>query len=340
MARPLKIKFFLSCISVCAALSCAGLAFVFSAPSFAASCAVLVRDADRPTRSLEQIQTLSVMTYNMRDLNLWSEKEKPEIEIAGLGAVITKGNPDVIVAQEVDRKSLQHLNKTYLGNQYDVLIPPTGNDPGGRQIGFLVKRDLPFDLELDSHAGVTTYNNYAKKYTKVFSRDLPVLLVRTEKTANPFLAIFGVHAKADDVAFGSIAGKISRAPIRATEFDTAAKLDAGYTRKYGEGLNRIFAGDFNTDVLSAPEMASLTQRNFIDARALAVRRFPRNSATPNHSQIDSLQISPSLQQRLIKASKISPPPEVEKLQVIPSDHLAQIAIFSTKGFWEKQTGTN
>src|SRR5579871_1320378 len=168
-------------------------------------------DETVPKRQLEQMDELTVGTYNVENFFLQEGKQKPgkhgpvapqkpDGKIAGVGRALADMNLDVAVIEEVESvDALELLNKRFLDNKYTPILVK-GNDARGINVGFLVKKDLPFVIEDDSFRKETWVDPRVrhKEQTLLFSRDLPVLVFRTPgapKTAPPLFIFAGTHYK-------------------------------------------------------------------------------------------------------------------------------------------------
>lgn len=72
-------------------------------------------------------------------------------KLYGIKRIIDASNPDVIMIVEVGgRQSLSNFNKHFLDNDYEVFFEPS-NSERGIDIGYLCKRECPFNFFLVSH---------------------------------------------------------------------------------------------------------------------------------------------------------------------------------------------
>lgn len=186
---------------------------------------------------------------------------KPSGKESGVVATIKQADPDVLVVQEIGGLvSLESLNQK-LGGQYrSILIPARSAKPGRPvnqvNIGFLVKGDLPFDIEVQSFRNIRKGSSDAP----LFSRDLPVVILKEAGTDKPVMAVFGTHFKAmSDEA--SVA-------LRREQIQMAAKLMASYSERY-PSVPMFLVGDYNFDVRIASEFSPLKTSGFKDVFDLA-----------------------------------------------------------------------
>jgi hypothetical protein len=149
-------------------------------------CGDVMRTVGMPTqtavRPLNEIKDLVVMTYNVENLFYrvgqfermagkkfrqkpggQGQRPKPEYEVRGVSEAIKDVNPDVIILEEVENVfALDHLNEQYLDHAYQSVLVQ-GNDARGINVGFLIKKNLPFHMEVESHKDMTWYDPVDKE---------------------------------------------------------------------------------------------------------------------------------------------------------------------------------
>jgi len=238
-------------------------------------------------RDFETFDELRFGAYNV--LNLQSEvgkyewkngvrvrvldpRVKPEAARRAIAKELLGKNPDFMFLEEVEGfLPLAEFNKDYLGSAYRPLIIK-GNDTRGIEVAMLVKKDFPFDVEVLSFANVKHVNPRTGREELLFSRDAPVVLLRkagAAPTDRPLLALVGTHLKSQKDAPGDPKSALKRAEQAAGMLDILKKLEARYP-----GLPAIVAGDFNTDVRSAPELKPLWDAGMKDSFALGPYPIP------------------------------------------------------------------
>jgi endonuclease/exonuclease/phosphatase family metal-dependent hydrolase len=277
-------------------------------------------------RSLEQINSLRFMTYNVKNLfthvgefnrvgpNAFKKtkdaEEKPLVELHGISRAINESNPDILVMQEVEGlAALQDFSSRFLGNQYRAMLIE-GNDPRGIDIGFLVKRDLPFHIKMESYRHML-WKDPADNYQPepVFSRDLPALLIyRLGETdlqrARPLMVILGNHAKSKRDRPGDPESNL----LRSTQYHRARMIIESYFERFGPNLPLIMAGDFNTDVQNSFEVKPVTDRltDVLDLRGVSTmdritHTFHPQGRPAERRQIDAILVSPELKDSVTTA---------------------------------------
>lgn len=236
-------------------------------------------DAPRPAdpvpgaavpRSLASIKTLRIGTYNV--LNLFQKVGKHERRADGSfeqvsgpvdkeeasreaqARVIREEGLDVVVLEEVENiAALEQFNQEHLGGQYRAFLIE-GNDERGIDIAFLVKKDLPFEVEQRSRKGETWQDPaLGGRTVPLFSRDLTSLVLRAPGRAQPLAVLFGTHMKSKRDRPGDPESGIQRA----AQAKRTAEILAETREEFGPGVPLLVAGDFNGDLMHGPELRPL-----------------------------------------------------------------------------------
>lgn len=212
-------------------------------------------------RPLSSIQELRMGTYNVLNLfqmvGKWvpdphrhgkrnkvaEAKNKHDHQLREEAKVILEADLDVVVLQEVENvAALKEFNDRYLEGKYRAILIE-GNDERGIDIGFLVKKDLPFDIEQRTHKDETWVDPLGDgSPSKLFSRDLPALIVRAPGRSKPLFALLGTHYKS----------KRPRGPkdpesevMRRAQVERTAEIVGRLRAEFGQDLPLMLAGDFN-----------------------------------------------------------------------------------------------
>lgn len=279
-------------------------------------------------RSLASLKELRVGTYNV--LNLFekvgkhvpdprnpgrlvkvSERTpKEEWQLREQAKAILESELDVVALQEVENiAALDEFNERYLGGAYKTLLIE-GNDPRGIDVAFLVKKDIPFQVEQRSHKGETWRDPVQGGATaNIFSRDLTSLVVRAPGRAQPLFVLLGTHLKSKR----DRAGDPESAVLRRAQVERAAEVAARYRAEFGEDVPLMLAGDFNGDLNEGPEFAPLWEAGLVNSLDLGekpLRGEERVTHTyhpkdgPAHAaQMDGVLISKSLA-ALVRRSEV------------------------------------
>ncbi len=246
-------------------------------------------------RKPQDIQTLTIGQYNVLDFN----STKPDRDIRGVAETILRADPDILVLEEVgNARFLSEFNASHLGGRYEpLLIEGNGS---GIHVGFLLKKDLPFEVEAQSFKNVAE----AAADAPLFSRDLPVLVFREtggDARGPPRFAVAGTHYKSQR----SRDATIDTAAIRTRQAEASAQIFEHYRKELGPKVALVLAGDFNDDVRHARSFDSLKARvGMEDSFDLAPARksvpvadrvtqtfHPRDGSPTVGSQLDAIWIS-------------------------------------------------
>jgi hypothetical protein len=262
-------------------------------------------------RAPEKIETLTIGQYNVLDLHA----TKPEKDMKGVAETILRADPDVLILEEVGgAQVLSDFNARYLGSKYEpLLIEGNGN---GIHVGFLLKKDLPFNVEAQSFKNVA--DSVANE--PLFSRDLPVLVFRErggDARGPPRFAVAGTHYKSQRTRDATI----DTAAIRTRQAEASAEILQHYRQELGPKVPLILGGDFNDDIRHAASFDSLkTRMGFRDSFDLAppassvptadrvTQTFhPRDGSPTVWSQLDAILISGvTPESGIVRESRIVP----------------------------------
>lgn len=252
-------------------ISIALAALTFVAPSFAAGitppdCDDVdsgIKSALAPKRKLTEIEEIKIATFNVE--NLYATRKKPtpeqlkeqksEADTARIEKILAEQNADIMALQEVENiRALRELtSRPSLKDKYDAYLIE-GNDARGIDIGFLVKRDAPFRIEMESNTK-EVWNDPAEggREQKLFARDLPILkiygLEQAPKSA-PLMVVVGVHLKSKIDRPGDRDSQMYRAAEIKRAADIVTALKARWPQ--GNGAQKevpiVMLGDFNGDL--------------------------------------------------------------------------------------------
>lgn len=229
------------------------------------------------TRALSAVKKLRVGTYNV--LNLFQKVGKYERQADGTmrqtsgrvdkeeasrhaqAKAILEEDLDVVVLQEVENiTALEDFNREHLGGAYRAFLIE-GNDERGIDVAFLIKKDLPFDVEQRSRKGETWKDPaLGGREVPLFSRDLTSLVIRAPGREEPLAVLFGTHMKSKRDRPGDPESGLQRA----AQAKRTAEILAETKAEFGPGVPVLIAGDFNGDLASAPELRAIFEAGFVD----------------------------------------------------------------------------
>jgi hypothetical protein len=290
---------------------------------------VIFDPARAGARPLKKINHLRVFEFNMLNLyfrfkSLLSEGEaqnspqrkkdnnqnveKPIEKLQASARIILSADPDILILTEVDNlPSLEKFNQDFLDGRYRSLLFE-GNDQRGIDIGFYIKKDLPFDIEMRSFSYLKEDDG---SDIPIFSRDLPVLLFRAsgDRKAKPFFAVLGTHLKSKKGSGLGDGGAAKREKQTLTTVEIIRSLE----KEFGQDLPILLGGDFNNEVHQSPEFKSLYEAGFQDSLILTGQQpqpthaYFRPDGTPDPAQIDSIMLNAAFQKtKALLSSKVLP----------------------------------
>lgn len=307
-------------------------------------------------RTLEDVKEIKVMSFNVEQLFLAETGDharpgKPLHEQQGLAKAINDESPDFIILEEVGGlEALTTFSRDFLNAAYEPYLVQ-GNDQGGIDIGYLVKRDLPLGVTLESHREAMWNDPTDHQQHRVFTRDAPALFVRAEGAAEdsaPLLILIGNHAKAMRDRDGDPESEI----LRAAQYREIGHIIDSYQQDYGAEVPILVGGDFNADVQSAASLAPIRQRmkdpfdltSATDLERTTHTFHPRKGPAIYH-QLDALFVTPSLVDNVIdietyryknKQGHSKPlPTTFDERKQNPSDHFPIVLTLSTKKIFAK-----
>lgn len=237
------------------------------------------------SRSISDIKDLVVVEQNFENLGRFVEistdhqghphekiLEKSNEKKKSLALRILSSQPqaDIIIGVEIkDIQTATDFAEKFLNGQYQPILIE-GNDQRGIDVGYFVKKDLPFDFEIQSHRNLLSdkHNQTTSSELPVFSRDLPVLLIRERRSfpnTTPLMMLAATHFKAQNPD----PKKDEKATERRTEqVKKSAEVLKSYQKKYPKLPIMIISGDFNNDIRTSPEFAPLKDIGFNDSMNL------------------------------------------------------------------------
>jgi hypothetical protein len=208
---------------------------------------------------------------------------KPEEQVQQLRKILNDVSPDIAVLTEVESLAALKTLASEVSSPYKSFLVE-GNDMRGIDIGFLIKSDLPIKAEVISHKDRQWKDPVTRRKTPLFSRDLPVLLLRKDNDPKPFLMVFGMHA----ISQRGRPGDFGSTRLRTAQFDGALRIIEEFRVNFGYDVPVVLAGDFNTSVMFAPEFEAIrdTLLSAFDLAQNTIPRAARVTHTFHESYID------------------------------------------------------
>jgi endonuclease/exonuclease/phosphatase (EEP) superfamily protein YafD len=279
--------------------------------------------ANRELRPRATIKSLKILSHNVENIyksvgrfqrvsatqfekieDRYGEQKSTEMT-KWLARLVIESSPDIWTVAEVESFEAAHrFNREELENQYDVFVFE-GNDPRGLKIAFLIKKDLPFRLELRTHRENLYYDSVDRRLVPVFTRDLPMAIFRNIETDEVELVLLGMHAKSKR----SRPGDPTSVRMRTAQYEATVGIIRSVYRELGDETPLILSGDFNADTRSSPEMNVIREslssafdfaRDSVAASERITHSF-HHEQTNVYAQLDDFFISHSLRDRILRA---------------------------------------
>jgi endonuclease/exonuclease/phosphatase family metal-dependent hydrolase len=172
-------------------------------------------------------------------------ENKPLQKVINLAKTLNEIDADIVMLNEVGGvESLKNFNQYFLESKYSPILVE-GNSDRSIDVGFLIKKNLPFYFDLFSHKNKEidlVYPQSAdKKITYRFSRDCAELRLFKSDVNNPFLIILLTHLKSPLDPERIDAGGVLR---RASELRACVDIYNELKKSYPQ-TPVMLCGDFN-----------------------------------------------------------------------------------------------
>jgi endonuclease/exonuclease/phosphatase family metal-dependent hydrolase len=301
----------------------------------------LLIDQELPVNFLNfdetQWQKLSTSVYS----------NKPLKHLIKLADALKDIDADIFMLNEVGGyESLKNFNDSFLNNRYTPILTE-GNSDRNIDVGFLIKKELPFYFDLFSHKNkelnlkynhelITTQNKMIYK----FSRDCAELRLFKNDVQNPFIIILLTHLKSPlDPDRVDSSGFLRRS----AELKACLEIYDSLQKQFPQ-CGFIVAGDFNgqaSSIKTDPEFLGIYEstdlKDILDLAGLPENDRHtfiqvKSGLRAEGRQIDYCFLSKNLQNKLnLKLSQVylykdqfgSPlkkPETMNQKQELPSDH--------------------
>jgi len=185
------------------------------------------------------------MLYNLENFFLdgnlpFNSLKKPESKVESIANIFKEVDPDFALLTEIGGlESLQTFSRKYLENRYDSFLLP-GNSDRGIEIGYLVKKNMPYSYQHQSHRErEINYQYQGKTLFSTFSRDISELKVLENQQIKIIFLL--VHLKSKWDREGNDPGGALK---REAEVRSLVNLYRDYERLYPQ-TPIVVAGDMN-----------------------------------------------------------------------------------------------
>jgi hypothetical protein len=181
-----------------------------------------------------------------------SKRGKSHEDLLAHAKVIQNVNPDIFLGLEIDGEGmLEYFNENYLGKSYFPFLQQEDTKRKAtsvvKDMGFLFRPELPFTIRYFSHRHLSYRNPINGELFPLYFRDLPVLEIWSPNSSRrgvPAFIFIAAHLKSKKRK----AGQVDEGELRATQFEWIVSVIENRRDAYGEDVNIIVAGDFNTDM--------------------------------------------------------------------------------------------
>ncbi|MBC7396535.1 MAG: endonuclease/exonuclease/phosphatase family protein [Bdellovibrionales bacterium] len=281
----------------------------------------------------QDLRSISENEWKTLALAQLQRKQKPLSKLWGVAKAVLDINPDVLMLAEVGgQDSLENFNRYFLNDQY-VPYFVAGNSRRSIDLGFLVKKDLPFRVEAVSNKETPIeVQAYQGKYTAKFSRDVAELRLHDEQGLQFILLL--VHLKSKISSDQDFRGT----DVRTAEAHALAEFYARARGNFPE-VPIILGGDFNAplgssefDLLNESDLADLHELLGTPEDARYSLIFFDYYKTAHAEALDYLLLSPHLHDRVVPERSGTyrykgfydiphdPPKDRNERYLMPSDH--------------------
>ncbi len=245
-------------------------------------------------------------------------ENKPLKKILELRKIIQALDPDLVMLCEVGGpESLANFNRLFLDSQYSTAIIE-GNSDRNIDIGFLIRKKLPFYFDLQSNKNRPINFNYAhttlldkNPSSLSFSRDVAELKLFHSNRENPFLILLLAHLKSHLDPERVDPRGFTR---RRAELNTLLEIHQELRKTY-PNTPQLVAGDFNGNASrygTDEEFQNIYQQTQLEDVLEIAEIKPENRWTfcqvrlgggrVDGKQLDYIFLTPDLKQKVKKSS--------------------------------------
>ncbi|GEM_PF-2270069 len=239
------------------------------------------------------------------DPNATGPNLKAEWALNEIRRQVNDESPDILVLQEIESRPALEIFRNTLLTKYEIIQVP-GNDTRGIDVAVLVKQGLPFEVRAQSHRA--HQHDYMGEPSLLYSRDLLTLSFHEYGRREALFVLAATHNKSQ----------------RSTSLDPDSNIKRGaqvegalrLLEQPEQPRAKIYMGDLNADVRTAPEFAPLKQAGYREGMEIldvpAADRvthhfFKSGNSPPESSQLDAIFFSPVWSEaRAVRRSRIVP----------------------------------
>lgn len=309
----------------------------------------------RGNKQLDELKEVNIASFNFENMNYKTKRQplkKNPRDLKKIANIVYHEKVDFLIVQEIENQAvLDAYNKEYLQDRFKAIVI-SGND-SNRKIGFLIDRDFPFKINIETQAHQKIFNNVQNREIDLFSRDLPALHIRYKNksaTDPPDFIMLGTHYKSQR----DFKGDPRSVRRRTDQVEATAKIIRSYEEKYPQ-TTIFLAGDFNANIHKDPEFESLfkdnlmidsfdlNNQNMSDLERVTQTFHPRGGETKK-SQLDAIMTNKNGKDKVL-SSKIYRykdengnskrlPETYQERSKNPSDHFMVIMKTNLKGLLE------
>lgn len=239
------------------------------------------------------------------DPNATGPHLKAEWALNEIRRQVNDESPDILVLQEIESRPALEIFRNTLLTKYEIIQVP-GNDTRGIDVAVLVKQGLPFEVRAQSHRA--HQHDYMGEPSLLYSRDLLTLSFHEYGRREALFVLAATHNKSQRSTSTDPDSNIKRG----AQVEGALRL----LEQPGQPRAKIYMGDLNADVRTAPEFAPLKQAGYREGMEIldvpAADRvthhfFKSGNSPPESSQLDAIFFSPVWSEaQAVRRSRIVP----------------------------------
>ena len=285
------------------------------------------------------------------DPNRFGISAKPIQEQQMIANTLNEAQLDFIAIQEIESNQVaRRLSQDYLQGRYMTIVEQ-GADPALRNMGFLVRNDLPYEYVTDFHFDEMWWppGAGATEEKHLFPRGVATLIVFDKDAApgsKPKMILMGIHNKSakessDEHSLDPVGEK-----QREAQMERVGKLIDGYRIQYGADIPIIVLGDTNDSTLKSSNPLRNRRLRFANEVAKKLenpnRQYTHVSGVERIRKIemDRIYVSSNISDQVLSTKvygyrnsagqELIPGESGVKTSDLPSDHFLVVAELDEK----------